>query len=278
MFSNKISLSVVTGIITLIWFMPATIQNSPLSAIISNSNPYFVGFWGFCLLITAILWCYIFSDDRSQKLFFEKFNDEDFQNEFLMSFIRERKVIREITDDKIVVSNIFGKEDLIDYLKFYVYIIIKRSTISLFKTEFPSSDEIFENNTRDETKEELIYSKIYPLRGEWVFGEETLDIEYDGKITFNTLLKLDRGPINSLQKKLLLHNIEKELDSQITKKMVGKILSEAESRGIIKSINTLSFRSFGKLFYITFRNTDDPPEIDPFSRTGISCESLEKMD
>lgn len=265
MFSNKVSLSVVTGIITLIWFMPATIQNSPLSTIINNSNPYFVGVWGFCLLITAILWCYVFSDDRSQKLFFEKLKDEDFQNEFFMSFIRERKAIREITDDKIVVSNIFGKEDLIDYLKFYIYTIIKKSTISLFKTEFPSSDEIFENNTRDESTDELKYSKIYPLRGEWEMGEETSDFEYDGKITFDALRKLDRKPINSIQKKLLLHNIEKDLDSLTTKKMVKKILSDAEVRGIIKSIKTLSLRSFGKLFYITFRYADDPPEKDPFS-------------
>lgn len=252
---SKTILSIVTGILTFIGLMPSI-----------NQNLFFFGLWILGFIIVGIIWFYELLREWSQKLVLDKLNNESFQNEFFMGFISERKAIQEITDDNVVVSKIFSKEDLIDFLKFYLYIFVKKSKISLFGSKFLSSDELYElidDDIQGKIKEELAYSQIYPLHCDWESGKDMENIDYNGKITFKILLKLDKKPVCSLQKKVLLYIVEKDLDGETTQKIIKNLLISAEGRGVIKSIMTESCRSFGNLFYIRYRYAE-PPEKDPF--------------
>jgi signal recognition particle GTPase len=85
----------------------------------------------------------------------------------------------------------------------------------------------------------------------------------DIKESPKNILKLDQKPIQSVQKKILLHFIEEDLKNKLVKKILDNLLKNAETRGIIKSIRTQSCRTFGTLFYICY-HYGDPPEKDPF--------------
>jgi hypothetical protein len=154
---------------------------------ILSDNLVYLSLWIGGVILILLIWIYELLKEWSNNLIMNLLTDEDFQNEFFMGFISERRSIQEITDDNIVVSKIFDKDDLVDFLKFYLYLLIKKSKILLFTSRFISSDELYkiiDSDVNGKNLSEIKYLQIYPLRVNWEMGEYMQDKDYDGKIKF----------------------------------------------------------------------------------------------
>ena len=102
----KISLSVITGLISFVWLFPQTVADHPvLKNYISFDNRYFLIVWLVTLLYAVIFWVLISRKERSEKALIKYIKSERAQNRILQGFV-----------DSNSKKNTFNKEQLIEFI------------------------------------------------------------------------------------------------------------------------------------------------------------------
>lgn len=101
----KISLSVITGLISFIWLFPQTVADHPiLKNYISFENRFFLIGWIMALFYAIMFWVLISRKERREKSLIKYIKTERAQNKIFQSFISEKS------------SNRFNKEELIEFV------------------------------------------------------------------------------------------------------------------------------------------------------------------
>ncbi len=245
-FVPKVTLSLVSVILSFIWFFPSTINNSPLSRFIDTISPLFTVLWLEILLITGIFWYFALISDNFERKLISKLIDETFQNEFFMHFVRERNAIREENKDGFELAGLFMAENLINYLQLHFYMTLKKSSLFFFKYS-PYLGGYWDLG---EKEDDIEYYQLYKLESDYETSSKTIYGIVDGKITFSGLTRLDKQPSFNFLNRLLLKNLDNNLDQETIQTFIKNILLKAEERGIIRSTRTYSLRTFGDIYKI----------------------------
>ncbi|MDD1689046.1 MAG: hypothetical protein LUQ66_00090 [Methanoregula sp.] len=86
----KISLALITSILSFLWLFPSTIQNHPiLSKIIDVNSVLFLMIWLYLMTITIIMWFYYYQIEKNQANIFQRLNNESLQNNIFDEFLEE---------------------------------------------------------------------------------------------------------------------------------------------------------------------------------------------
>ncbi|WBX75316.1 hypothetical protein PG911_11680 [Tenacibaculum ovolyticum] len=107
----KISLSVITGVLSFLWLFPQTVQDHPiLSKYINFENSASTLIWFVLLLYTIIFWIMISRKERREKNLSKRLKTERIQNKILVDFKRENN------DEKFIKSDL--TESILDKYSF----------------------------------------------------------------------------------------------------------------------------------------------------------------
>lgn len=101
----KISLSVVTGLLSFLWLFPQTVEDHPvLSKYISFENSTSTLIWAVILVYTLMFWMLISMKERREKNLSKRLKTERTQNKILSDFNKENGNL------------VFSKSDLTDFI------------------------------------------------------------------------------------------------------------------------------------------------------------------
>ncbi|MBB1643884.1 hypothetical protein [Sphingobacterium sp. UME9] len=106
MFLPKISLSVITAVMTFLFFFPGQIKSNPaLSQIINPTSQTFLGIWFSLLLYSGLFWIMIFLNEEKAKRRLTLLKVDSIQNGLFQDFVRQ-----------IEFNNQFSKDDLTHFI------------------------------------------------------------------------------------------------------------------------------------------------------------------
>jgi hypothetical protein len=257
-FFPKVTLPIASAVLSFIWLFPSTIDNSPLSSFINTHNLLFTILWLYCLMITGMFWYFVFICDAFEKKLVTQLNDESFQNEFFMHFVRERNAIKKSNKELSDIAELFMVDSLKNYLHLYFYMTVKKSQIFFFKYS-PYLSDYWDKGVKDD---DVNYYQIFKLEYDYEMSPDPVYGIKDGRVTFSGLARLDQHPRHSLFKQLLLQNLENNLYQETIQSFSKNILLKAEERGIIEVSKTYSVRTFGEIYRINnSRFTSEPLKI-----------------
>jgi hypothetical protein len=246
-FFPKLTLPIASAVLSFIWLFPSTIDNSPLSSFMNTHNLLFTSFWLYCLMITGMFWYFVFICDNFEKKLVTQLNDESFQNEFFMHFVRERNAIKKSDKELSDIAELFMAATLKNYLHLYFYMTVKKSQILFFKYS-PYLSDYWDRGVKDD---DIDYYQILKLEYDYEMSPDPVyGIRKEGRVTFSGLARLDQRPRYSFLKQFLLKNLENNLDQETIQSFTKNILLKAEERGIIEVSKTYSVRTFGEIYRI----------------------------
>ncbi len=102
----KISLSVITGVLSVVWLFPQTVAEHPvLKNIINFENQFFLIGWLTFLFYTAAFWVIISRKENREKQLLKFLKTERAQNKILLNFSEIKQG-----------TQTFSKEDLIEFI------------------------------------------------------------------------------------------------------------------------------------------------------------------
>jgi hypothetical protein len=245
-FFPKMTLPIASAVLSFIWLFPSTIDNSPLSSFVNTHNLLFTSLWLYCLMITGVFWYFVFICDNFEKKLVTRLNDDSFQNEFFMHFVRERNAIKKSDKEVADIAELFMADSLKNYLHLYFYMTVKKSSLFFFKY----SSYLSGYWDRGEKDNDIDYYRIYKLEYDYEMSPDPVYGIIDGRITFSGLARLDVRPSMFSLNWFLLKNLESNLDQETIQSFINNILLKAEEREIIERLRTYSVRTFGEMYKI----------------------------